>query len=314
MKEKYALGIDIGGTNTVVGLVDKAGNILKEFSLKTKQFLPNELVEKIALKVNEIAISTQILGICIGAPNGNEQTGCVENAPNLDWEGIVPLAQMFQEKFQVIAFLINDANAAAVGEMIFGKATNFKNFVSITLGTGLGSGIISNGELLTGANGLAGEFGHIRVKENGRLCGCGRKGCLETYASSTGVARSFHELNSVNKSTSSVIKLEKIHAKAIFDAAIKNDSFALEIIDFTAEILGNALADFCAFSDPEAFVLFGGIAQSGEFFRSKVEEHFKANILHIYKDKVQILVSDLHDKNAAVLGCAASVFYKLNRK
>jgi glucokinase len=306
---KYALGIDIGGTNTAFGLVSENGSIIIEKSFSTKNYntpqnLANEIFEEKSIQEN----IDNILGIGIGAPNGNHFTGNIEYAPNLSWKGIIPIKQIFQNQFNKPTILTNDANAAAVGEKIFGTAKNFKNFVTITLGTGLGSGIYINDNIIYGANGMAGEFGHIRVIPNGRLCKCGRKGCLETYASSTGVVRSIQELDSDNKKISKLQWIDNCDAKQLFDIANEGDLFANEIIDFTAEILGNSLADFACFSDPEAFILFGGIAQNGQSFADKVKTNMEKNILPIYSNKIKILISELHEFNAAVLGNAASVF------
>ena len=234
--------------------------------------------------------------------------GTIDYAPNLLWKGCIPLKDMVESKFNIPTQLTNDANAAAVGEKIFGCAKDLENFVTITLGTGLGSGIFINNNIVYGEHGYAGEFGHIRVIPNGRLCKCGRNGCLETYASATGVVRSFEELNSTHKKASTLNKIKNLNAKSIFEEAEKGDLFSIEIINYTADILGSALADFTAFSDPKAFILFGGIAQNGENFRKKVTESMKKNTLKIFENKVEIRISSLHDKNAAILGNAASVF------
>ncbi|MBI3240410.1 MAG: ROK family protein [Flavobacteriia bacterium] len=309
MIEHVALGVDIGGTNTAFGIVDKQGNVLFEESVSTRQFhLPEQLVTEIYNRVSDTPWFEAILGIGIGAPNGNVFTGNIEFAPNLEWKGIVAIADLFEQKFHRPAILANDANAAAVGEHLFGCAKDLTDFVTITLGTGLGSGIFIDGSLIVGHQGFAGEYGHIRVINNGRLCGCGRHGCLETYASSTGVVRSIAELNSPNKAVSTIH--EHTTAKEVFMAAEKGDVFANEIIEYTAEILGSALADFAAFSNPKAYVLFGGLAQSGEKFAQKVKHYLEKNALKIYQDEIEIRISALHDKNAAVLGTAASLFWK----
>jgi glucokinase len=246
-------------------------------------------------------------GIGIGAPNGNFYHGTIEFAPNLKWEGIVPLRDIFQQRFNVPVVVTNDANAAAIGEMKFGNAKDLKDFVTITLGTGVGSGVVSGGQLIYGHDGFAGEFGHVRVVPEGRICGCGRKGCLETYTSSTGVVRSISELPSINRSASILVDRENPTAKDVFEAAKGGDEFAREIVDFTARTLGNALADFCCFSSPKAFILFGGIAQSDGDFAKMVKKHMEENMLKIYKNKVEIRVSSLHDANAAVLGAASLI-------
>jgi glucokinase len=311
MSKKYALGIDIGGTNSAYGLVDNLGNIAYETSIPTTNFdQPEDLVLAIFNDLQQRDLIDSIVGISIGAPNGNHFTGNIEYAPNLKWKGIIPLAKLFQEKFNKPSQLTNDANAAAIGEKLFGNAKDLANFVTITLGTGLGSGIIIDNEIVYGEEGFAGEFGHIRVIPNGRICGCGRKGCLETYASSTGVKRSIQELDSVNKSSSILLNIEHPEAIDVFEAAKNGDLFSNEIIEFTAQILGSSLADFACFSNPKAYVLFGGIAQSGEKFAERVKFYLEESLLSIFKNKIEIRISSLHDKNAAILGAAATVFLK----
>ena len=311
MSKQYALGIDIGGTNSAYGLVDNLGNIAYETSIPTTNFdQPEDLVLAIFNDLQQRDLIDSIIGISIGAPNGNHFTGNIEYAPNLKWKGIIPLAKLFQEKFNKPSQLTNDANAAAIGEKLFGNAKDLANFVTITLGTGLGSGIIIDNEIVYGEEGFAGEFGHIRVIPNGRICGCGRKGCLETYASSTGVKRSIQELDSVNKSSSILLNIEHPEAIDVFEAAKNGDLFSNEIIEFTAQILGSSLADFACFSNPKAYVLFGGIAQSGEKFSERVKFYLEESLLSIFKNKIEIRISSLHDKNAAILGAAATVFLK----
>jgi len=310
MVEHVALGIDIGGTNTAFGLVNRQGDILFESSIQTKEFTtPTDLVDEIYRQVKNTPYFHLIFGIGIGAPNGNLFTGNIEFAPNLSWKGVIPICELFEERFHSPAMLSNDANAAAVGEHLFGCARDLTDFVTITLGTGLGSGVFVEGKLIVGHNGLAGEYGHIRVVPGGRQCNCGRKGCLETYVSSTGIVRSVMELDSENKSQSSLFMHETLSAKAVFEEASKGDLFALEVVDYTAEVLGSALADFSAFSNPSCFVLFGGIAQSGDGFAKKVKLSMEKNILKIYQNRVEIRISHLHNKNAAVLGTAAALFW-----
>ena len=311
--KQLALGIDIGGTNTAFGLVDCKGTIIFEESQPTKSFATP--IDLITFLYNHLEIKKNldtIVGIGIGAPNGNHFTGTIEYAPNLDWKGIIPLKELFEKQFNKPTQLTNDANAAAVGEKMFGAAKTFKNFVTITLGTGLGSGIYIDNQLVYGAHGIAGEYGHIRVIPNGRQCKCGRFGCLETYVSATGVVRSIKELKSTNSHTSEIQTIENPSAKDVFRLAKNGDVFCKEIIDYTTEILGSSLADFAAFSDPEAFILFGGIAQSGALFAHKVKEAMEKNILNIYKDKITIATSTLHDQNAAILGNAATIFSNQN--
>lgn len=304
--EHYALGIDIGGTNSTFGVVNRSGEVLHEHNLKTNDYpdaqsllqaIKNHLLEKGALE--------NLLGIGVGAPNGNSHTGNIEFAPNLPWKGIVPFARIAEDIFHRPTLLINDANAAAIGEKMFGKAKKLTDFVTITLGTGLGSGVFVRNQLLEGKHGFAGEYGHIRVIPNGRKCGCGRSGCLETYASSTGVLKTLRErLNAQNAE-----KYKGYDAHQLFAAAQKGDDLCLEIVDFTAEILGNSLADFACFSDPHAYILFGGLAHSGTFFQKKVQASMDQHLLEIFKGKITVLVSDLHDRNAAVLGTAATIFW-----
>jgi glucokinase len=309
MSKKLVLGIDIGGTGVEYGLVDPEGQLHHESELVTASIRsPQELCDLILNDPNIEEYRSQIIGIGIGAPNGNYYHGTIEYAPNLPWKGVIPLKEIFENTFQLPTVVTNDANAAALGEKIFGVAKELNDFVTITLGTGVGSGVVSSGKLVYGHDGFAGEFGHIRVIPDGRLCGCGRKGCLETYASSTGVVRSIQELDSKNKSESQLLKLTAPSAKDVFDQAKNGDVFAAEIIEYTATILGNALADFTCFSSPKAYVLFGGIAQSHGDFTQKVAGYMNENLLVIYKDKVKVLTSSLHDRNAAVLGAASLVF------
>lgn len=309
MKTNLALGIDIGGTNSVFGLCDALGTLFFETSIKTKLFsTPESLVDKIYEILEDQGYIDQIVGIGIGAPNGNNHSGSIEFAPNLSWKGVIPLADMFEKRFGKKAVLTNDANAAAIGEMIYGNARDLKDFVLITLGTGLGSGVVVNGSLVTGHDGFAGEYGHFRIVPDGRECGCGRKGCLETYVSATGVVRSVKELPSENKIKSPLSSMETITSQHVFELAASGDAFANEIIDFTERTLGSALADYACFSSPAAYVLFGGIAQSGEVFARKVKEYMEDNLLNIYQNKIEIRISALHDKNAAVLGSCSLVW------
>jgi len=313
MKKELALGLDIGGTNSVFGLCDATGELFFEDSIPTKSCENAEiLIERIYYKLKEHGYMDQILGIGIGAPNGNFYSGSIDSAPNLAWKGKIPLVDLFEKRFEKKVVLTNDANAAAIGEMIYGNAQDLKHFVVITLGTGLGSGVVVNGELVYGHDGFAGEFGHIRVIPNGRMCGCGRRGCLETYVSATGVVRSVNELDYESKKQSALREMEDISAETVFNLANAGDSFAQEIIEFTAQTLGSALADYACFSSPKAFILFGGIAQSGAPFAAKVKNYMEENILNIYKNKIEIRISSLHDKNAAVLG-ASSLVWKILR-
>jgi glucokinase len=250
----------------------------------------------------------KIKGMGVGAPNGNYYKGTIEMAANLPWKGIIPLAALFEERLGVPVALTNDANAAAIGEMTYGAARGMKDFIMITLGTGVGSGIVVNGQLLYGHDGFAGELGHVIVRrENGRQCGCGRKGCLETYCSATGVARTAREFL-VARSEPSLLReipAEEIVSKDVYDAAVKGDKLAQEIFEFTGTILGEALADFIAFSSPEAIVLFGGLAKSGDYIMNPIQKAMDETVMKIYKGKTKLLVSELKDADAAVLGASA---------
>lgn len=313
MEKPYVVGMDIGGTNTVFGVVDQRGNVLATDSIKT-QLYPTieEYVDAVCDKLLPLIDSQggvgKIKGMGVGAPNGNYYKGTIEMAANLPWKGIIPLAALFEERLGVPVALTNDANAAAIGEMTYGAARGMKDFIMITLGTGVGSGIVVNGQLLYGHDGFAGELGHVIVRrENGRQCGCGRKGCLETYCSATGVARTAREFL-VARSEPSLLReipAEEIVSKDVYDAAVKGDKLAQEIFEFTGTILGEALADFIAFSSPEAIVLFGGLAKSGDYIMNPIQKAMDETVMKIYKGKTKLLVSELKDADAAVLGASA---------
>lgn len=313
MDKPYVIGMDMGGTNTVFGIVDARGTVIAKSAIKTGSHTDVNLyidaiyVELIKL-IDAVGGAEKIKGIGIGAPNGNYYTGNIEFAPNLPWKGIIPFAKLMTEKFSIPSALTNDANAAAVGEMTYGAARGMKNFIMITLGTGVGSGIVIDGKVVYGHDGFAGELGHITsVRNNGRLCGCGRSGCLETYASATGVARSAREIleSSTKQSLLRNIPAENITSKDVFDAAMAGDEVAKEIFEFTGKILGEAFADFIAFSAPEAIVLFGGLAKAGDIILNPIVENMEKNLLKIWKGKVKVLFSELSESDAAVLGASA---------
>jgi glucokinase len=313
MEKPYAVGIDIGGTNTVFGIVDANGSILASGSIKTGAYekaetYVDEVCKHLLPLIEANGGVEKIKGIGVGAPNGNYYTGNIEFAPNLPWKGVVPLAALFEERTGIPTALTNDANAAAIGEMTYGAARGMKDFIMITLGTGVGSGIIINGQMVYGHDGFAGELGHVIVRrENGRLCGCGRKGCLETYCSATGVTRTAREFleNRTDDSLLRAIPADQITSKDVYDAAVKGDKLAQDIFDFTGTILGEALADFIAFSSPEAIVLFGGLAKSGDYIFKPIQKAIDDNVLPIYKGKAKLLLSELKDADAAVLGASA---------
>ena len=313
MEKPYVVGMDIGGTNTVFGIVDQRGNVLATDSVKTQSYAKiEEYVEAVSSKLIPLIESVggveKIKGMGVGAPNGNYYNGTIEFAPNLPWKGVIPLAALFEEAIGVPTALTNDANAAAIGEMTYGAARGMKDFIMITLGTGVGSGIVINGQLVYGHDGFAGELGHVVVRrENGRACGCGRKGCLETYCSATGVARTAREFLVARPEPSLLrdIPAEEIVSKDVYDAAVKGDKLALDIFEFTGRILGEALSDFIAFSSPEAIVLFGGLAKSGDYIMKPIKKALDENVLKIYEGKSKLLVSELKDADAAVLGASA---------
>ena len=311
--QKIVAGIDIGGTNTVFGLVSEQGEILLKESVSTENFpIPEDLVavvcEHIKKAVAQYKTSHEFVGAGIGAPNGNFFNGTIEFTPNLKWSGIIPLAKLFNERLNVKTVLTNDANAAAIGEMMFGGAKGMKNFIFITLGTGLGSGIVVNGEMVYGHDSFAGEIGHVIMFPDGRQCGCGRKGCLETYCSATGIKRTYSDLLMSHHDKSN-LQARVADAKYIYDKAIAGDKDAIAAFNYTGEILGLALANSVAYTSPEAIFLFGGLAAAGDFIFKPTREHFEKNLLNIYKSKVKILPSLLKENDAAILG-AASLIWK----
>ena len=311
----YVIGLDLGGTNSVFGIVDARGDIKATTAIKTGGFESAEdyvdaCVEALQVIIEQVGGLEKIKAMGIGAPNGNYYNGTIEFTPNLPWahNGIVPLADMFSKKLGVPVALTNDANAAAIGEMVYGVARGMKNFIVITLGTGVGSGIVVNGQLLYGCDGFAGELGHVIMRrENGRLCGCGRKGCLEAYCSATGVARTARELLSTTERPSSLRELnpEEITSLDVSIAAGKGDKLANEIYEFTGVMLGEACADFAAFSSPEAFIFFGGMTKAGELIMKPIRESYDKHVLKIFKGKAKFLVSGLDGASAAVLGASA---------
>lgn len=312
MEKPYAIGIDIGGTNTVFGVVDKRGHIINQGSIKTASYheindYVNNLAKGLQNIIDQVGGSENIKGIGVGAPNGNYFTGCIEFAPNLPWKGVIPLAQMIADKLNIPVALTNDANAAAIGEMTYGAARGMKDFIVITLGTGVGSGIVVNGQLVYGHDGFAGELGHTTIRRDGRLCGCGRKGCLETYSSATGVARSAREFLETSKEPSLLrnMKPEDITSKDVFDAAMQGDEIAKVIFQFTGQLLGEAFANFVAFSSPEAIILFGGLTKSGKLIFDPIRKYMEENMLGIYRNKIKLLMSELKESDAAVLGASA---------
>lgn len=314
--EQLAIGVDIGGTGTKFGIVDRLGNLLYSSEMSTRKH--NEVENFIAdLHANLVPMIEQaggigrIKGIGLGAPNGNYYTGTVEYAPNLPWKGILPFSKMIEDKFKLPVVLTNDANAAALGEMMYGAAQGMNDFIMITLGTGVGSGIVANGKLIYGHDGFAGELGHTIIIPDGRMHeGTGKRGSLESYASATGVRLTALELLT-NSNTPSVLRnlsQDQIDSKAVYDAAIEGDELAKEIFEYTGKILGMALANFVMFSSPEAIILFGGLTKSGELILKPTREHMEANLIQVFQNKVKILVSHLKASDAAILGASALVW------
>lgn len=312
----YVIGLDLGGTNSVFGIVDSRGEIKATTAIKTQGYdrvedYVDACVEALQVIIDQVGGIEQIKAMGIGAPNGNFYNGTIEFAPNLAWahHGVVPLAKLFSERLNNIPVgLTNDANAAAIGEMTYGVARGMKNFIVITLGTGVGSGIVINGQLVYGSDGFAGELGHVIMRrENGRSCGCGRNGCLEAYCSATGVARTARELLSTTQEPSLLrdIDPEKITSLEVSIAAGKGDKLAKRIYEFTGEMLGEACADFAAFSSPEAFIFFGGMTKAGDLIMDPIKRSYDEHVLKIFKGKAKFLVSGLDGSSAAVLGASA---------
>jgi glucokinase len=309
----FVVGVDIGGTGTKFGIVDNVGNVLFASEISTKKHKEvysfiDELYQELSILIEKVGGVGRIKGIGVGAPNGNVYTGTIEYAPNLPWKGIIPLAKMLQDKFKIPVRLTNDANAAAVGEMMYGAAQGMKDFIMITLGTGVGSGIVANGQLIYGHDGFAGELGHTIIIPGGRLhAGTGKRGSLESYASATGVTESALEiLNQTDRpSLLRDIPREELNSKVVFEAATKGDEVAKEVFEFTGKILGMALANFVMFSSPEAIILFGGLTKAGDLILKPTREHLEANVIEIFQNKVKILVSHLKESDAAILGASA---------
>ena len=305
----YTIGIDIGGTSTKIGIVNESGKVLNFSVLGKEHYEPiNHFVEKIVKSIAAFG-ENEIAGIGVGAPNANYRAGTIDFPPNLPWKGVTPLAELISARTNLPVKMTNDANAAAIGEMKFGAARGMQDFIVITLGTGVGSGIVANGELIAGHNGFAGELGHATIIANGRPCGCGRKGCLEAYTSATGVARTACEWLAETDEPSVLrnIPAEKIIAKDVFEAATKGDALALRVFEYTGSLLGEAFAGFIAFSNPEAIILFGGLTKAGDLLLDPIKKSTENSVLPIYRGKTKILVSELNESDAAILGASALI-------
>lgn len=313
--QDLVIGIDIGGTFTKYGFVDRDGKLYAEGSAPTDVFdTVEEYLDNLGKVLKEaektIDIAHQIVGVGIGAPDANYHRGTVEDPANLKWTGIIPLADMFRKIYDVPVKVTNDANAAALGEMIYGAARGMKDFIMITLGTGLGSGIVVNGDLVYGHDGFAGELGHVTVIKNGRKCGCGKLGCLEAYVSAPGIKRTVFELLAADHRDSELAgySYETLDSEIIYEAARRKDPVALEAFETSGRILGEKLADAVAHTSPEAIFLFGGLAKAGEFIIQPTKKHLENNLMHLFKNKVKVLPSGLMDKNVAVLGAGALIW------
>ncbi|TWI85725.1 glucokinase [Lacibacter cauensis] len=317
MTKDYAVGIDIGGTNTKFGIVDRKGNILEQGRMRTdthenaEDFI-SELYVHLSKLITSHGGNEKFKGIGVGAPNGNYYTGNIEYAPNLKWKGIIPMAELIEKKFGIPTKLTNDANAAAMGEMMYGVAKGLKHFITITLGTGVGSGIVIDGKIVVGHDGFAGELGHVIVKPGGRLHkGTGMRGSLESYASATGVRETAIEFLTNEPDTPSLLRnysIDDLTSETVYNCAIQGDIIANKIFEFTGEVLGEALANFVMFSSPEAIVLFGGLTKAGDLILKPTVRAMEANLLPIFQNKVKVIFSDLKEADAAILGASALVW------
>lgn len=308
----YVVGIDCGGTNTVMGIVDTRGRIVTTASIKTLAYPEFEdfiadIAKSLRTIMSKVGGPQMIRGIGVGAPNANFYTGNIEQASNLPWKGILPLGEQLYEQLGIPVAVTNDANAAAIGEMTYGVARGMRDFIQITLGTGVGSGVVVNGELVYGHDGFAGEIGHMKIIRGGRTCGCGGKGCVEAYCSATGVARTAREYLETRSDDSLLRKLnpEEITSKDVYDAAIQGDELSKEIFDFTGRLLGEALADCSCATSPEAFVLSGGLSLAGELLLKPVREAMEENLIPVWKGKIKVVQSGLVSTDASILGASA---------
>ena len=320
--KKAAVGIDIGGTNSAYGLVDEQGNILCEGVFPTRNFPDADLyIEELYIGIQNLLKTSnqefELIGVGIGAPNGNYYKGTIEFAPNLPWKGTINLVEKMGRFFPTLPVIVtNDANAAAVGEMVYGGAKGMKDFLVVTLGTGLGSGFVANGQLIYGHDGFAGELGHVTVSHTGRVCGCGRKGCLETYVSATGIKRTIFKLmaDSIADSEFRHITYNDLTAEMITKAALNGDPLAIEAYEYTGMLLGRALADAVSITSPEAIFLFGGLAKAGKYIFEPTKKYMEMHMMPIFRNKVKLLPSGIDGKNAAVLGASALAWQHVHEK
>ncbi len=317
--KKLAAGIDIGGTNTAFGLVDRDGNMFAEAVIPTSDYPDlDKYIEALYITIEKMLKSVdgeaELVGVGIGAPNANYYHGTIEHAANLMWKGIVPLRERIQRFYPSLPVIVtNDANAATIGEMVYGGAKGMKDFIVITLGTGVGSGFVANGKLIYGHDSFAGELGHTIVKRFGRKCGCGRAGCLEAYASATGIKRTVYKLvaDELDQSSFREVPFSKMTAEMVTKAALEGDPLAIKAFEYTGEMLGLAIANAVAVTSPEAVFLFGGLAKAGKYIFEPTKRHMEENLLYNFKGKVKLLPSAIDDKNAAILGASALVWDEL---
>lgn len=317
MLKKYAVGIDIGGTTAKFGIVDRNGNILEQDRVPSNQHaivedFIDDMHAKLLPMIDRVGGIDNFVGIGMGAPNGNFYTGTIEYAPNLKWKGIIPIADLIEKKFKLTTRLTNDANAAAVGEMMYGCTKDIKHFITITLGTGVGSGIVIDGKILLGYDGFAGELGHTIIRPGGRMHkSTGMRGSLESYASATGVRETAIEMLTDQPGTDSLLRnyrINELTSETVYDCAMQGDDIANKIFEFTGQILGESLANFVMFSSPEAIILFGGLTKAGNLLINPTRKHMEANLLPIYQNKVKLLFSELKEADAAILGASALVW------
>lgn len=311
---QLSIGIDIGGTSTKLGVVDEKGNVLAKRSISTQQADLDQYLDHLAEAIETAlehanASMKNVLGVGIGAPNANGNKGTIEHAPNLLWKGIVPFVEMFRKRIDVPTFITNDANAAALGEMVHGGAKGMKDFIIITMGTGLGAGIVTNGQLVQGVDGFAAELGHVNVNFNGRYCGCGKRGCLETYVSATGIVRTVYKLLADFREPSEMrsISFDRLSAKMITQSALRGDKIAIEAYHYTGRILGIKLADTVAHTNPEAIFLLGGLANAGKLIFEPTKEYMEQNLMPIFKNKIKLLPSGLDFQDASIIGASSLV-------
>lgn len=308
------IGIDIGGTNTKYGVVDREGNVLFHDSISTTGYDEFETyIKSLSSEIKKNLGGNQVVGVGVGAANGNYYKGTIEHATNLKWKGILPIGEMLKKEFNAPAVITNDANAAAVGEMVFGAAKGMKDFIVITLGTGLGSGIVSNGQLVNGKHGIAGELGHTTVNYAGRYCNCGKRGCLETYVSATGIKRTVYKLLADHLENSELrqISFENLNTKMVTECAQRGDVVALAAFEYTGRILGTKLAETVAHTDPEAIFLFGGLSLAGDLIFKPTIKHMEVNLMPVFRGKVKILPSGLQNQAAPILGASSLVWSTL---